>query len=93
VEKPPKIQKEIKDFLADYDVDEVYILSHEEFIIPGFIDCHTHAVQFPNLGLGYDKPLLDWLETYTFPLEKKYTDTKFAEEVFGIVVVWKCIIN
>lgn len=56
-------------------------------MIPGFIDCHIHAVQFPNLGLGYDKSLLDWLETYTFPLEKRYTDTNFAERVFDAVVV------
>lgn len=90
MEDPPTIHKEIKDFLADYDVDKVCILSHEEFIIPGFIDCHTHAVQFPNLGLGYDKCLLDWLETYTFPLEIKYDDTKFAEQVFEAVLVWKC---
>lgn len=54
---------------------------------PGFIDGHIHAVQFPNLGLGYNKCLLDWLETYTFPLERKYTDIEFAEQVFEAVVV------
>ncbi|KAL0105160.1 hypothetical protein PUN28_016657 [Cardiocondyla obscurior] len=57
-----------------------------QFMIPGFIDVHTHAVQFPNLGLGYDKCLLEWLETYTFPLEKKYINRKFAEQVFETVV-------
>jgi len=46
-------------------------------------------VQFPNLGLGYDKTLLDWLETYTFPLERQYTDQELAEKVFEIVVVCK----
>jgi guanine deaminase len=56
-------------------------------MIPGFIDCHTHAVQFPNLGVGYDKYLLDWLESYTFPLEKKYADVKFAEQAYDSVVV------
>ncbi|CAL1685490.1 unnamed protein product [Lasius platythorax] len=81
-ENPMTDQQKIHDFHAD----KVNNLSHGEFMIPGFIDCHTHAVQFPNLGLGYDKCLLDWLETYTFPLEKKYTDTKFAEQVFEAVV-------
>lgn len=66
--------------------ENVTILSEKQFLMPGFIDCHTHAVQFPNLGLGYDKNLLDWLETYTFPLEKKYVDEKFAEHVFKNVV-------
>ncbi|KAK2589021.1 hypothetical protein KPH14_001864 [Odynerus spinipes] len=66
--------------------DHVTILSDKQFLMPGFIDCHTHAVQFPNLGVGYDKHLLDWLETYTFPLEKKYADEKFAEHVFNNVV-------
>ncbi|KYN38360.1 Guanine deaminase [Trachymyrmex septentrionalis] len=64
----------------------VKVLSHGQFMVPGFIDAHTHAVQFPNLGLGYNKGLLDWLEAYTFPLEKKYSDTEFAERVFEAVV-------
>lgn len=63
------------------------VLKNNQFLIPGFIDCHIHAVQFPNLGIGYDKKLLEWLEHYTFPLEKKYTDEIFAEQVFNTVVV------
>ncbi|KAL7300514.1 guanine deaminase [Trichogramma pretiosum] len=61
-------------------------LKNGEFLIPGLIDGHIHAVQFPNLGIGYDKCLLDWLDAYTFPLEKKYSDAKFAEKVFDAVV-------
>ncbi|XP_070161911.1 guanine deaminase isoform X2 [Polyergus mexicanus] len=82
MENPTTDQQKIDDFHAD----KVNNLMYGEFMIPGFIDCHTHAVQFPNLGLGYDKCLLEWLETYTFPLEKKYTETKFAEQVFEAVV-------
>jgi guanine deaminase len=36
--------------------------------------------------LGLDLPLLEWLEKYTFPLESKYKDSKFAEEVYRKVV-------
>jgi len=68
-------------------------LSPGQFIIPGFIDGHTHAVQFPNLGLGYNMRLLEWLDTYTFPLERKYTDIRFAEQVFEAVVVLKTILS
>ncbi|CAK9804199.1 Guanine deaminase [Anthophora quadrimaculata] len=70
----------------DIKGENVTVLKNSEFLIPGFIDCHIHAVQFPNLGVGYDKKLLEWLDTYTFPLEKKYTDKKFAEQVFNVVV-------
>ncbi|KAJ5594617.1 guanine deaminase [Penicillium hispanicum] len=40
-----------------------------EFFFPGFIDTHIHAPQYPNVGLFGSSTLLDWLETYTFPVE------------------------
>ncbi|XP_012524966.1 guanine deaminase [Monomorium pharaonis] len=85
-DNPPLNRQTLDHAIKDDHIKEVTILSHGQFIIPGFIDCHTHAVQFPNLGLGYNKCLLDWLETYTFPLEKEYADTKFADRVFDAVV-------
>ena len=33
----------------------------DKLIIPGFIDLHLHAPQFPNMGLGLDKELMPWL--------------------------------
>lgn len=41
----------------------------------------------PNIGLGLDKPLIDWLNTYTFPLETEYKDVTFAKQVYEKVVV------
>lgn len=41
----------------------------------------------PNIGLGYDRPLLEWLDTYTFPLESKYGNDEFAASVYEKVVV------
>ncbi|XP_038207384.1 guanine deaminase [Zerene cesonia] len=61
-------------------------LGGNQFLMPGFIDCHTHAPQFPNLGLGLDRPLLEWLDKYTFPLESKYKDVDFAARVYDNVV-------
>lgn len=61
-------------------------LEEGQFLIPGFIDAHIHAPQFPNAGIGYDSPLLDWLKKYTFPLEMKYKDTDFARKVYTAVV-------
>jgi len=67
--------------------DFVYHLEEGEFVMPGFIDTHIHAPQYPNAGVGYDKQLLDWLTTYTFPLEKKFSDLSFAAKVYEAVVV------
>lgn len=55
--------------------------------MPGLIDCHIHAPQMPNIGLGLDKPLLEWLDTYTFPLESQYSDVEFARKIYRKVVV------
>ncbi|KOB77505.1 Guanine deaminase [Operophtera brumata] len=61
-------------------------LGEDQFLMPGFVDCHTHASQFPNIGLGLDRPLLEWLPKYTYPLEKKYSDVEFAAQVYDKVV-------
>jgi guanine deaminase len=60
-------------------------------IIPGFVDLHLHAPQFANLGLGLDKELMPWLETYTFPEEAKYKDTDYAKKVYAELIkeLWK----
>lgn len=62
-------------------------LKKNQFLIPGFIDTHIHAPQYPNAGLGYDEPLLEWLNKYTYNLESKYSDLKFSEKVYNAVVV------
>ncbi|EDW95624.1 guanine deaminase [Drosophila yakuba] len=61
-------------------------LSEYQFLMPGFVDCHIHAPQFAQLGLGLDMPLLDWLNTYTFPLEAKFSNQQYAQQVYQGVV-------
>lgn len=51
-------------------------------LIPGFVDLHFHAVQYGNLGIGLDEELLDWLNTYTFKEEEKFSDLVYAEMIF-----------
>lgn len=62
-----------------------------KLIIPGFVDTHFHAPQFTNRGLGLDKELLPWLETYTFPEETKYVDLEYAKKAYAKVVheLWR----
>jgi guanine deaminase len=63
----------------------------DKLIIPGLVDLHFHAPQFVNRGLGLDKELLPWLETYTFPEESKYKDLEYAEKAYQKVVkeLWR----
>lgn len=51
-------------------------------IMQSFSDMHLHAPQYPMLGMGMDLPLLDWLNTYTFPTEAHFKDEKFAHKVY-----------
>ena len=55
-------------------------------IIPAFTDLHVHAPQYPNRGIAMDALLYDWLNQYTFPLEAKYKDEKFAKQVYSAFV-------
>lgn len=50
-----------------------------KFFLPGFIDTHIHASQYPNAGIGLESLLLDWLTDYTFPMEDQFTDTNSAK--------------
>ena len=63
----------------------------DNLIIPGFVDTHAHAPQYCNRGLGMDKELLPWLETYTFPEEAKFSDSDYARLVYGAFVqdLWR----
>ncbi len=51
-------------------------------IIPGFVDLHLHAAQFLQCGMGMTKQLLDWLNDYTFDLEKQFQNEEFARAVY-----------
>ena len=73
--------------LAEYQETTHYTeIPKGHFILPGFIDLHVHAPQWPQSGLALDKPLYDWLNTYTFPLEAKYEDVTFAKQVYEHLV-------
>jgi len=56
----------------------------EKAILPGLINCHTHAAMTLFRGYGDDLPLKEWLENKIWPLEKKmdgedaYWGTKLA---------------
>ena len=51
----------------------------DALITPGFIDTHIHYPQVGVIG-SYGAQLLDWLETYTFPNEGRFSDMAHARE-------------
>jgi len=61
-------------------------LGPSERLLPGLIDTHIHAPQWPQLGTGLDLPLEEWLFAYTFPLEARYADEVFADRVWRHMV-------
>ncbi|MGN7166083.1 guanine deaminase [Paenibacillus cellulositrophicus] len=89
-----KIEKIVAPEDAEYQVlldayqgkDNFYSLAEGQYILPGFIDLHVHAPQWAQSGTALDIPLYDWLNTYTFPLESKFSDLDFAHEVYDDLV-------
>ena len=54
----------------------------DKLLIPAMNDLHVHAPQYRNQGIAMDLELLPWLNTYTFPEESKYKDTRYAEKMY-----------
>ncbi|KAF7667887.1 hypothetical protein LDENG_00042290 [Lucifuga dentata] len=65
---------------------DVTQLTQHEFFMPGMVDTHIHASQYVYAGTALDLPLLEWLNTYTFPVESGFKDLEFACRVYTQVV-------
>ncbi len=50
-----------------------------KLLVPGFVDCHVHYPQMEVMA-SYGTQLLDWLERYTFPAEKRFGDAGYAAD-------------
>ncbi len=61
-------------------------LEDGQYLLPGMIDLHIHAPQWPQLGKALHLPLEQWLQKHTFPLEAKYADLQFAETSYRSLV-------
>ncbi len=61
-------------------------LAPRQMLLPGLVDLHIHAPQFPNLGTALDLPLEQWLQDYTFPLEARFADAAYAAGVYEDLV-------
>lgn len=52
----------------------------DALILPGFVDAHAHYPQTAIIA-SWGKRLIDWLNTYTFPEEARFSDPAYAAEV------------
>ena len=70
--------------VGDYDaaaIGDVEIIDHRpHLILPGFIDMHLHYVQSQMIA-SYAASLLEWLNTYTFVEEQKFSQQGHASAV------------
>ena len=55
---------------------------NDALVMQSFSDMHLHAPQYAMLGMGMDLPLLDWLNTYTFPTEAHFKDKRLARKIY-----------
>lgn len=58
----------------------------DHLVIPGLVDLHVHAPQYPFRGMAMDMELIDWLNTYTFVEEAKYKNLEYADKAYEIFV-------
>lgn len=49
-------------------------------ILPGFVDTHIHFPQTEMIA-SYGKQLLEWLNQYTFPTERKFSCKEYAQKI------------
>ncbi|MFM2433079.1 MAG: hypothetical protein RLZZ511_4293 [Cyanobacteriota bacterium] len=49
-------------------------------VMPGFVDLHLHLPQMEMIA-AYGAQLLEWLEIYTFPTERKFSDADYAQQI------------
>ena len=56
-----------------------------KLIIPGLIDTHIHYPQTDMIA-SHGEQLLEWLNKYTFPTEKRFEDKKYSKDVASFFI-------
>jgi len=69
----------------------VHSYGPDALISAGFLDSHVHFPQTPMIA-AFGEQLLDWLNMYTFPTERKFADKAFASSVAKVFLA-ECLKN
>ena len=64
--------------MLDDNIDVTHYKSG--LMMPGFIDTHVHYPQTEMIA-SYGEQLLEWLENYTFPFERQFSDLEHGKNV------------
>jgi len=57
--------------IGSFDTADEIIDCSDKIVMPGLINCHTHAAMTLFRGYGDDMPLMEWLEKKIWPAESK----------------------
>ena len=52
----------------------------DHVLIPGLVNLHTHAAMTLLRGLADDRPLMDWLRNYIWPVETRLVSSEFVHD-------------
>ena len=68
------------------DTQQLRVLPQGQYLMPGMVDLHVHAPQWPQSGKALDVPLEGWLQDNTFPLEARFADAQYAHRIYDHLV-------
>jgi len=75
----------IVDLLPTEQARQKYTATHVEeladhALLPGLINCHTHAAMTLLRGIADDLHLMDWLQHHIWPLEQRWVSEAFVRD-------------
>jgi 5-methylthioadenosine/S-adenosylhomocysteine deaminase len=66
--------------LEQYQSKQLQVLDQYHVLIPGMVNCHTHAAMSLLSGIADDLPLMDWLQNHIWPAEQKWVSESFVRD-------------
>ncbi|MBR2578383.1 MAG: amidohydrolase family protein [Erysipelotrichaceae bacterium] len=81
VEKDGMIEYVGKELPDEYQKEKTVDCGNR-IMIPAFSDLHIHACQYVERGVGMDRLLFDWLNSFTFPQEAGFKDIGYARKIY-----------
>lgn len=65
--------------VQQYQARHIEVLDRHA-LIPGLINCHTHAAMSLLRGIADDLQLMDWLQNHIWPAEQKWVSEAFVRD-------------